>query len=501
MLCCGFGNDELFKIADFGVARPSGVAATFGGFIVGTVGYAAPELATMDAKAVGAWSDVFSMATVIYFVLTGTNYFDVRTPSDALMAALSGTRRSIRESPWLAPEIRENEEACRTIDFALSVGTSAKIELRPARADALSMMIVPWLRAEPPRLSLVEKRRTHLEEPEDTTQLVAWQWTPLRFPGTFGKIIRDVSWDGDGRCMAATNEGLAFWNGSQWCAVSHEGIANPAGIRFVRRSGPGQWLVGGDDATFAVYSSEGPREVRRIATTGMRYELLSGNIDDLAVLVGISPEGPMLCCLTSRRWLKPLPAVEVAAITGISRIGDAKWILVGRAKDGGGYAAIYRPLDWSLERIETPHVRALLACAGEETANTGLAVGAGGAVVWSYPNGIRHEFVGGKPDLSAVAIDASGRGWVASAGNIWMHHRTAHVYSETEPPLGQWDPMWQDETWSAPIVALFTEPGIVIAMTADGGIIEGRTSTSTSAGTDGATSGKLPTGWTLRRSK
>jgi hypothetical protein len=56
-----------------------------------------------------------------------------------------------------------------------------------------------------------------------------------------------------------------------------------------------------------------------------------------------------------------------------------------------------------------------------------------------------------------------------------MHHRTAHATGRVEPPLGQWDSMWQDESWTAPIVALFTEPGVVVGMTADGGIIEGRT--------------------------
>ncbi|MBK6514853.1 MAG: serine/threonine protein kinase [Polyangiaceae bacterium] len=481
VLCCGFGDDEIFKIADFGVARPTGVAATFGGFIVGTLGYAAPELATMDTKAVGSWSDVFSMASVVYFVLTGQEYFDVKSPSDALMAALANTRRSIREAPWLDPALRANAEACKAIDFALAVGTAGKTEVRPQRADALAMMIAPWLRSESPRLSLVNKRRAHLEESDETTQLVAWQWTPLRFPGTFGKVIRDVAWDGDGRCMAATNEGLAFWNGSQWKDVSHEGISDPASIRFVRRVGPGQWLVGGDEATFAMYSSEGPREVRRFADAGLRYELLSGDIDDIAVMIGTANEGPpQLCCLTSRRWLKPLPIEGVAAITRLARIGDAKWLLVGRATDGGGYAAVVRPLEWSLERVETPFVRAFLACFGEPSANSGLAVGASGAVVWVYPNGVRHEFVEGKPDLSAAAIDASGRGWAASAGRIWMHHRTAHATGRVEPPLGQWDVMWQDDSWTAPIVALFTEPGVVVGMTADGGIIEGRTTSSRS---------------------
>ena len=56
-----------------------------------------------------------------------------------------------------------------------------------------------------------------------------------------------------------------------------------------------------------------------------------------------------------------------------------------------------------------------------------------------------------------------------------MHHRTSAVEGNVEPPIGRWELMWRDETWTAPIVALFTEPGLVIGMTADGGIIEGRT--------------------------
>src|SRR5262249_43388963 len=43
VLCCGSGDGEIFKLADFGVARPAGIA-TFTGAIVGTPGFVAPEL-------------------------------------------------------------------------------------------------------------------------------------------------------------------------------------------------------------------------------------------------------------------------------------------------------------------------------------------------------------------------------------------------------------------------------------------------------------------------
>ncbi len=478
VLCCGFGDEEIFKIADFGVARPAGLAQTFGGLVVGTLGYAAPELAAMDDKAIGPWSDVFAMASVIYFVLTGQDYFDVSTPSEAIVASAALKRRSIADSPWLSPDIRKHPAAIRAIDFALGCASSARIEVRPSRADALAHMISPWLRSLDARPSVVAARRATLEdEASDVTSLVRWNWTTLRHPGTFDRVVRDVSWDGDGRCMAATNEGLAFWTGSTWVDVPLASSLDPHRIRFVRRAGPGQWLVGGDEMTFALYSPEGPREVRKFPTNGLRFEMLSGDLDDLCVLVGSRPgDGPYLCCLSARRWLKPVPLEGVAAVTSLTRMSDARWLVTGRGSDGEAYAAIYSPLDWEVRRVETPRVRAILASAGRPGKDLGLAVGANGSVVWTRPHGSLQETIPGGHDLSCAAIDPAGRGLTAAAGRIWIHQRRAAALDAIQPPAGRWELLWSDPAWKAPFVALFTEPGLIVGMTADGGIIEGRAS-------------------------
>jgi serine/threonine protein kinase len=44
VLCCGAGETEIFKMSDFGIARPVGLNATFGGAGVGTPGYMAPAV-------------------------------------------------------------------------------------------------------------------------------------------------------------------------------------------------------------------------------------------------------------------------------------------------------------------------------------------------------------------------------------------------------------------------------------------------------------------------
>lgn len=473
VLCCGFGDDEIFKIADFGVARPAGVAGTFGGTVLGTLGYAAPELTVLDQRIIGPWTDIFSLAAIFYYILTGEDYFDVDSPGDAIVAACSKERRSIRDARGLAPDLRASEAACRFIDFALAAATSDKIDKRPQRADALAAMLVPWLREGPRSLSVTARRRDRLREDEDLTEVARWSWTTMRGFGV-PRVVRSVAWDGDGRCMAATSAGLSFWNGSTWADVDTSGLPNPAGVRLVRRIGAGRWLVVADDATFATYTPEGLGELRHLGGLRMRFELLSGDLEDLAVLVGQTAGAPpTLCALTGRRWLRPLPLPDVAVVTSLSRVEDARWLLTGRRADGRGFVALYAPLDWEVKPLGAPEVRAFLACAGRPDLGVGLATGADGAAVWLRDATSSIEQVEAGRDVSAAGLDARGRGWAAGAGRIWMY-RSAPASVGGQPRPGRWDPIWRDESWTAPFVSLFADLGTVIAMTADGGIVEGR---------------------------
>jgi serine/threonine protein kinase len=473
VLCCGFGDSEIFKIADFGVARPVGVAATFGGMVVGTLGYAAPELATMDARAIGPWSDVFSLGSLLYQALTGEDYFHVSSPSDAILAALHAERRSIRESPKLAPEIRQNEQACRSIDYALGCATAGKIDNRPQRADALAAMLVPWLRT-----CEVPKARSHLVrlptrvDVDDKTELRRWAWTTLRYPYA-GRTVRSVSWDGDGRAMVATSHGLAFFNGATWSEASLVDYPNPQGIRFVRRIAPGRWLVGGDDATFATYAPEGITDLRQIPGVPLRVDALSGELDDLAVLVGTMPgTPPMLCALSGKRWLKPFPLAGVHTLHAIARVEDARWLVVGQGTDGRAFAGVYAPLNFECERIPAHETRAYLACAGAEDRALGVVVGAGGAVLVGASQSLVYERVAGTPELTAAAIDTTGRFWCAGGGSIFVRR------AGDGGKAAQWDEVWTDRyaerRLDGYLTSLSVDVGSVLAMTSDGTVIEGR---------------------------
>ena len=64
--------------------------------------------------------------------------------------------------------------------------------------------------------------------------------------------------------------------------------------------------------------------------------------------------------------------------------------------------------------------------------------------------------------LTATAIDPSGRAWAAASGQLWVHETAG------------WAEVWRDPAWRLPFVSLHVEPGLVVAATADGGILEGR---------------------------
>jgi hypothetical protein len=375
-------------------------------------------------------------------------------------------RRSIRDADALAPELREREDACKAIDTAIARATSFRIEERPQGADGLAADLVPWLRPDSRRARASSQLVDTIIGEESPTYLAAWSWLTRWQPGG-DRIVRSVAWDGDGRCLAATSRGLAFWNGTEWLDAPSHGLGDAAGIRFVRRVRPGTWIVGGDAATVAMYTADRTKDIIRGSDSQVRFDLFDGDIEDVAILAGAAPGGPpSLCALVAGRWIKPLTLPGVAALTSLARIDDTSWLLTGRDREGKGFVAVYSPLEWSVQTVRTPRVRAFLAAAGHPDRRVGLAVGADGAVVWQDRGQVSNESIRGRPDLSAAGVDVGGRGWAAGAGQIWLRQP-----GESAQP---WSCVWEDESWSAPMVSMFADVGMVIAVTADGGIVEGR---------------------------
>ena len=172
--------------------------------------------------------------------------------------------------------------------------------------------------------------------------------------------------------------------------------------------------------------------------------------------------------MIGRRWLKALPLPNVMAVTSIARVGDATWLLAGRKTGGGGIAALFHPLAWELEPIDSPDVRAYLACGGHPDNGVGVVAGADGVMLYLDESGAAVEAVPERVDVSATVVDPSGLCWAAGAGHIWQR--------KLEETTGQhhWTCLWEDASWTAPMVSIFADVGLVLAVTADGEIVEGR---------------------------
>jgi serine/threonine protein kinase len=464
VLCCGFGESEIFKISDFGLARPEGLARTFAGLGVGTIGYAAPEQAGDAGKVVPA-TDVFALACVIYYLLTGAHYFDGQSPVSTFAAMKRQERAALLDAELLSPELRAQPAACLAIDAALARATQRDPELRPRTAEELARAILPWLGEQPSGPRSSRRLMGTLVGLSPSQDLAGWSWIVRQKPRE-DVIIQSAAWDTDGHCFAFTPRGPLFWNGQAWIGAGGARVELPRGMVFARRSEAGGWLVGGSGGTLAIFDTDGVRNLAQAPDASVEFLEGSGRLDDLVTAVGRRPgEAPCLWAMSGGRWLKPLPLPNVASVAGLARLDDLRWLVVGRRVQGGGFAAIYEPMQWQLKELGVPATRAFMNVAGSLEREIGLLVGSEGFVLRIDADGTTTSRVHGHPDLSACALDVLDREWVTSLGTLWTR---GYALGES------WRPAWADATWRAPFVSLMADAGLVVAMTADGGIVEGR---------------------------
>jgi hypothetical protein len=441
------------------------MAMTFGDIVLGTPGYMAPEQNSTSAGQPRPATDVFGFACLLYFALTGQSLFDVKAPVQALLK-MREKRPSITESPFLPVELRERANACQAIDHAIERATAMDPLARPQAAEEFAAGVLPWLsmnssrrprRARPLLDSLLS-----LSSPAD---LSAWSWTARHPPGD-DRIVQSAAWDTDGHCFAMTTRGPAYWTGEAWVDRMPEDAPLPPGLMFARRFDAGGWLVGGRRGTLAVYGTDGVREMVHCPNQEIVFQHASGRFDDLLVAVGEQRDSPpTLWAISAHRWMKPLVLDGVAYVATLLRLDEDRWLLCGRLTQGMGFAAIYTPMQWEVTYLLTPPTRAFVGGASTPERGFGLVVGSSGVALRIEGDEAQSSVAQGAPDLSAAAMDVLDREWVATAGQLFVRDPAANP---------EWRAIWSDPNWRSPFVSLLADAGLVVAMTVDGGIIEGR---------------------------
>lgn len=457
ILCCGSSLSEMFKISDFGIARPLGMNSTFGSETVGTPGYVAPEQIA-DGGSAGFPVDIFSLGALVFHVLTGDELFQV-SGLLAMVAARGVERRSVTSTKGLCPEVRMDREVCDGIDRALALATSPDPAMRPATPRAFAASLKSWLTSCPPT------RRTQVPvEASPGPSLPRWAFN-VRHPAEERWLIVRIGWDSDGHCLAATTDGLIYFDGTAWSEVPAGTLSGIRPIRFVSSAGAGRFLIGGDSAVIAEYSRAGVSRTLRGTDPGLSFTDAAGDIGDLGAAVALrAGSPPLLVGVSGGRFLKPLPVTQAASLTGVSRLDETRFLVVGRGVDGAGLAGIYAPLDWSFELLPRTAGRALTAVTSRPERELSFAAGSQGAVLRRHRDVTEVSYLPDGADLASVALDVLGCAWAGGAGALWV----------SPGPEAGWHKVWSNAEWRAPFISVFAEPGLVMAAAADGAIIEGR---------------------------
>jgi eukaryotic-like serine/threonine-protein kinase len=466
VLCCGFGASEVVKVSDFGIARPSGVLSTFGEIALGSPGYVAPEQIHLRDE-IGPTTDVFSLAAIVFFMLTGERYFDVKSAIDGVLATAQSGRRRLAECAGLSPELAARPSACRAVDDVLERATAADPRHRPQSAADFGSALAAALDEFPPsgqpseRLTAsVLSVRTERITGRDPAR---WFWMPRHNPGG-ARVMVDIAWESDGHCLVATLDGLSFWDGVGW-----SDLPGPSGspVHMVRRLGAGRWLLSMDGGRLCELGAGQTQEVLSCPELGGTITAFSGRLTELCVVV-VQRHGapPLLAALHRGHWREPLALQEVT-ISGLARLEPECWLVTGRRDTGGGYAALFRPLEGRLEALDSGAAPAWVSAAGRP--ERGVAMAAGGAHVLRVgPQGGHPLALGSGTSWSACGLGLDGGAWLAGAGVVW--------YAPAEGAA--WSECWRDSRWSAPFVSIHAETDRVILITADGGVLEGRASSA-----------------------
>jgi hypothetical protein len=464
VLCCGTGDTEMFKISDFGIARPIGLHATFGNIAVGTPGYVAPEQTLASKTAVGPFTDVFALGAVTYCLLTGEHYLRARSTVDAFQETKATYRRSLKDANALCPEIAENAAAVDAIDRALSMATAFEPNHRPQSAGKFAESILPWLSAQPKSVHVSMRWLDSVGGLETSPSPLESNWY-VRHPPGADRLILGAAWNADGHCLAATTRGLEYFDGAYWDRMPESDALFGRRANNVRRLCPTTWLVMADGGRLVEVAREGTTVVADGNDPNIDFIDVDGDLEDFAVVLGTSPgRQPLLCTRIGKRWLLPFEVTDVSHISGLCRIDDESWLVTGRSRVGHAWAGLYRPLALEMTPLEAPACRALLGCSSRRNRAVSVAVGASGCVLTLDGKTQGSNIAPGQPDLSVVALDVAGQIWTGSIGRLYFANR----------PNVQLRCVWTDPSLQVPFVSLHAEVGNVLALTVDGGVIEGQ---------------------------
>jgi len=123
-------NTQTVKLLDFGIARDAQAdpaqRLTRTGFFVGTLQYVAPE--ALSGELVGSEADIFSLATITYYLLTDLHPYVGRSPRELFQQLLTADARPLNQA---AKGLKFSNE----LEKAVMAGLAREPAKRPATVE------------------------------------------------------------------------------------------------------------------------------------------------------------------------------------------------------------------------------------------------------------------------------------------------------------------------------------------------------------------------------
>jgi serine/threonine-protein kinase len=147
-------TEQTAKLLDFGIARDAELnpeeRLTRAGFFVGTLQYVAPE--TLSGELVKEQADVYSLATITYYLLTGCLPFTGKSPRELFQqlltqapVPLNEAKRGLRFAPAIEATVmsgleRDLSRRCRTVEEFATAFCAAVQNQTPKRSGFLTAL-------------------------------------------------------------------------------------------------------------------------------------------------------------------------------------------------------------------------------------------------------------------------------------------------------------------------------------------------------------------------
>lgn len=481
---------EIAKVTDFGLVKLVDMNLQRTTALAGaSLGYAPPEQYEQGNQRVSPRTDVFSLAAVLFEMLSGKPAFPFNEGENPLLIVtriLTGPRPSLlRVRTSLAPELAGSTSLIETLDRELARALAADPDSRHCSTIEFWKAIEPALKTaidEKAEAAAVRPSSAHAHsappapERKDEAQAAsptAWAWNILTAAAAYASI-RCAAFGPTGDVAAAISaSGLLRWERGGWSAVPLTEKVAPSAIRGVCWLPDGSILLFGERGFAARVTHGGALTQWAVPDPDITFLGAYADTAGTTTLVGERPyagsaarafEGStsgVVAQFAGDRMTLLSDAINSTRLRGVTRIRSGALVACG---------------DWGvIERVElgiVEHVKPI--CGGHLLAiapmpdGGAVTVGMGGhALSLDSKLVAKLEPVQTTRDLLSLFTTPDGETWAGAAQARLMRRSSAGAPSS-------WIRMTGDIGVTSSFVEVWATAGTVRAIGEDGAVVEGK---------------------------